>query len=290
MDEHKPAPFIDAPLPEGIARAAENLGVKKAHYGGATLFALAVLAGAFIGLGAMIATLVVSGADGMMPFGVTKLLGGFVFSLGLILVLVGGAQLFTGDMLMVMAWASGKLRIRDMVRVWTMVWLGNFVGAAITAVLVFLSGQYMFGHGAVGATAVYYAVAKTGYPPFQALVLGILCNVLVCLAVWLSLAARSVTDKVLAIVFPVTAFVAAGFEHCVANMYYVPMGLLIQHGAPAEFWHEIGRAAPEIPLGAFIVNLLAVTAGNWIGGAILVGAIYWFIYLRPRDAAGKAAH
>ncbi|PNQ94993.1 formate transporter FocA (plasmid) [Azospirillum argentinense] len=276
-----PASSLDALMPDAIALAAENLGVKKANYDGATLFALAVLAGAFIALGGLFATVAMSGAEGMLPYGVTRLLGGLVFSLGLILVIVGGAQLFTGDALMVMAWASGRVRTGRMLRVWTMVWIGNFVGAAGTALLVFLSGQYAFGHGAVGASALYFATAKAGLPAGQAFFLGILCNVLVCLAVWLALGARSVTDKIMAIVFPVSAFVAAGFEHCVANMYFVPLGLLIEWGAPASFWADLGRAAPVIPVGQFLLNLAAVTLGNWFGGAVLVGAVYWFIYRRP---------
>ncbi len=275
------APSLDALLPDAIAVAAENLGVKKASYDTATLFALAILAGAFIALGGLFATVAMSGAEGMMPYGVTRLLGGLVFSLGLILVLVGGAQLFTGDALMVMAWASGRLKTRTMLKVWTTVWLGNFVGAAGTAVLVFLSGQYTFGHGAVGASALYFATAKSSLPTDQAFFLAILCNVLVCLAVWLALGARSVTDKILAVTLPVAAFVAAGFEHCVANMYFVPLGLLIEHGAPASFWADLGRSAPVIPVGHFLVNLAAVTLGNWVGGALLVGGVYWFIYRRP---------
>ncbi|NUB07452.1 formate/nitrite transporter family protein [Azospirillum sp. Vi22] len=276
-----PASSLDALMPDAIALAAENLGVKKANYDGATLFALAVLAGAFIALGGLFATVAMSGAEGMLPYGVTRLLGGLVFSLGLILVIVGGAQLFTGDALMVMAWASGRVKTGRMLQVWTMVWLGNFVGAAGTALLVFLSGQYAFGHGAVGASALYFATAKAGLPAGQAFFLGILCNVLVCLAVWLALGARSVTDKIMAIVFPVSAFVAAGFEHCVANMYFVPLGLLIEWAAPVSFWADLGRAAPVIPVGQFLLNLAAVTLGNWFGGAVLVGAVYWFIYRRP---------
>ncbi|HYH21797.1 MAG TPA: formate/nitrite transporter family protein [Azospirillum sp.] len=286
MDMHRPAgleaPYtLDARLPDAIALAAEELGVKKAHYDTPTLLALAVLAGAFIALGGLFATVAMSGAEGMLSYGVTRLLGGLVFSLGLVLVVVGGAQLFTGDALMVMAWASGRLTWRQMLRVWTLVWLGNFVGALGTAALVFLSGQYTFGHGAVGATALYVATAKSALPVMQAFFLGILCNVLVCLAVWLALGARSVSDKILAIALPVSAFVAAGFEHCVANMYFVPLGLLIQWGAPDGFWAELGRTFPPIDAGRFLVNLGAVTLGNWIGGAVLVGAVYWFIYRRP---------
>jgi formate transporter len=275
-----PVPALDALMPDAIALAAENLGVKKAHTDTATLFALAVLAGAFVALGGLFATVVMSGAEGVQPYGVTRLLGGLVFSLGLVLVIVGGAQLFTGDALMVMAWASGRLKARQMLRVWTVVWLGNFTGALGTAVLVFLSGQYTFGHGAVGATALYLATAKSGLPVMQAFILGILCNVLVCLAVWLALGARSVADKILAIILPVSAFVAAGFEHRVANMYFVPLGLLIEWGAPDSFRAELPLGFPPINVGHFLLNLGAVTLGNWIGGAVLVGAVYWFIYRR----------
>jgi len=294
MDTHRlpglhasvvPPASLDARLPDAIALAAEDLGVKKAHTDTATLFALAILAGAFVALGGLFATVTMSGAEGMLPYGVIRLLGGLVFSLGLVLVIVGGAQLFTGDALMVMAWASGRLKSGDMMRVWTTVWVGNFVGALGTALLVFLSGQYTFGHGAVGAQALYFATAKASLPMGQAFFLGIMCNVLVCLAVWLALGARSVTDKIVAVVLPVTAFVAAGFEHCVANMYFIPLGLLIQWGAPDAFWADLGRAAPAIPVAQFLLNLAAVTLGNWIGGALLVGAVYWFIYRRPSRLA-----
>lgn len=276
------APRLDALMPDAIARAAEDLGVKKAHYDTPTLFVLAVLGGAFIALGGLFATVTMAGAEGHLSYGVTRLLGGGVFSLGLVLILIGGAQLFTGDCLMVMAWASGRLRFGELMRVWTTVWIGNFVGASATAAIVFLSGQYKFGHGAVGASALYFASAKATYAPSEAFFLAILCNVLVCLAVWLALSARSVGDKILAITFPVSAFVAAGFEHCVANMYFVPLGLMIEAGAPASFWADLGTAArPPIPIGGFLTNLVVVTAGNWVGGAVLVGAVYWFLYRRP---------
>ncbi|SJZ52987.1 formate/nitrite transporter family protein [Consotaella salsifontis] len=276
--------------PASIAVAAEDLGVKKAASDPATLFALAMLAGAFIGLGAMFATTVVAGAEGILPYGVIRLLAGLTFSLGLILVLIGGAQLFTGDMLMVMAWASRRLTTAKMVKVWTTVWLGNLVGGVITAALVFASGQFAFGGGAVGAAAVHYAEAKAALPFGQAFALGILCNVLVCLAVWLALAGRTVADRIIAIVFPVTAFVAAGFEHCVANMYYLALGLFISWGAPKSFWSAHGGAAPEIPWSGVINNLVAVTAGNWVGGALLVGGVYWFIYRRPGIVAKELKH
>ncbi|MEV4605194.1 formate/nitrite transporter family protein [Neorhizobium sp. LMR1-1-1.1] len=272
--------------PDAIAVAAEEMGVKKASYDTLTLLGLAVLAGAFIGLGAMFATTTVAGADGMLSYGLTRLLAGLSFSLGLILVLIGGAQLFTGDMLMVMAWASRRIATTRMVHIWVFVWFGNLIGALVIAGLVFLSGQYTFGGNAIGVAALHYAEAKSALPVVEAFSLGILCNILVCLAVWLSLAGRTVADRILAIVFPVTAFVAAGFEHCVANMYYLGLGLMIRYGAPESFWTAIGHAPAEIPLSGVLTNLAVVTAGNWVGGALLVGGVYWFIYRRP----GKPHH
>jgi formate/nitrite transporter len=272
--------------PDAIAVAAEEMGVKKASYDTLTLLGLAVLAGAFIGLGAMFATTAGAGAEGMMSYGLTRLLAGLAFSLGLILVLIGGAQLFTGDMLMVMAWASRKISTRRMVRVWVLVWLGNLVGAVVVAGLVFFSGQYTFGNNAIGISALHYAEAKAALPIVNAFALGILCNILVCLAVWLALAGRTVADRILAIIFPVTAFVAAGFEHCVANMYYLSLGLMIRYGAPESFWTGIGHQPGAIPMSGVFTNLAVVTAGNWVGGALLVGGVYWFIYRRP----GKPGH
>jgi formate transporter FocA len=275
---------IDALLPPEMAVKAEAIGVKKAGMDAVSVFVLAVLAGAFIALGAAFSSTVVAGAAGALPFGVVRLLAGLVFSLGLILVVVGGAELFTGNNLIVMAWANRKVTAGALLRNWAIVYLGNFVGAAATAVLLFLSGQYAFGNGAVGATALATAHAKVGLGFTQAVVLGILCNALVCLAVWLSYSGRSTADKIFAIVPPITAFVAAGFEHSVANMYFIPIGLFIKAGAPDSFWSAIGKTAgdyPDLTWDRFFVNnLLPVTLGNIIGGALLVGAVYWFVYLR----------
>jgi formate transporter len=275
--------------PAAIAVAAEALGAKKAAYDGSTLFVLAILGGAFISLGGLFAIVALAGADGQLPWGLAHVLGGTVFSLGLVLILIGGGQLFTGDCLMVMTWASGKLKFGALMRVWVVVWFGNLLGAVATALLIFLSGEYRFGHGAVGATALQYATLKAGLPPREAFFLAILCNVLVCLAVWLSLASRTVAGKVVAIIFPVAAFVAAGFEHCVADMFFVPLGLMIVHWAPAGFWTDLGHgtamAPPVIAVSAFLRNLMIVTAGNWVGGACFVGAPYWFAY-RRRHASG----
>ncbi|WP_082717321.1 MULTISPECIES: formate/nitrite transporter family protein [Burkholderia] len=279
-------PLFNALTPPAIARAAEDLGVKKAHYDIATLFVLAILGGAFISFGGFFAIVAMSGANGYMSFGITRLVGGVVFSLGLVLIMCGGAQLFTGDCLMVMAWASKRLRFREMIRVWVTVWVGNGIGAVATAVLLFLGGTYKIGHGAFGASALALASAKANDVPMEAFFLAILCNVMVCLAVWLSLAARSLTDKMLAIALPVAMFVAAGFEHCIADMFFVPFGLMIVKWAPQSFWLDLGHgtvaAAPPIPLEHFLGNLALITAGNWIGGALLVGAVYWFVFCRKR--------
>jgi formate/nitrite transporter len=226
-----------------------------------------------------------------VPFGIVRLLAGLVFSLGLILVVVSGAELFTGNNLIVVAWASGKVSTRLLLASWLVVYLGNFTGALATAGLVYLSGQYTFGQGAVGAAALATANTKVGFEFWQAIALGILCNALVCLAVWMSYSARTTTDRILTVIPPVTAFVAAGFEHSIANMYYVPAGLLIKSGAPATFWSAIGKTAadyPNLTWGRFFLNnLLPVTIGNIIGGALMVGAVYWFVYLRGA-ASGQA--
>jgi len=281
---------LDAVLPPEMAEKAEAAGVKKAGLSAATTFILAVLAGAFIALGAIFATTVTAGAAGNLSFGVARLLAGLVFCLGLVLVVVAGAELFTGNNLIVMAWASRRISTASLLRNWAIVYVGNFVGALATAVLVVASGQYAFGAGSIGSNALAIANAKCSLGFVQAFALGILCNALVCLAVWLCFSARSTTDKILSIIFPITAFVAAGFEHCVANMYFVPVGLLIADFAPPEFWQDVGRLTGDYPALSWsrfaIGNLLPVTLGNIVGGSLLVGAVYWVVY--RRGAPGRA--
>ncbi|MFN3656318.1 MAG: formate/nitrite transporter family protein [Pseudolabrys sp.] len=267
---------VDALVPAEIARKAETVGAEKVRMDFWRLMVLAILAGAFIGLGAMFATTVMSGAGDTVPYGVSRLLGGLVFCLGLVLVVLGGAELFTGNMLMTMALASGKVRMAEMLRAWAIIYVGNFIGAVGLAGLVFLSGQYEFGGGSVARAALDIATAKVALSFMQALLLGVLCNLLVCLAVWLALGARSAADKVLAVLFPVSAFVAAGFEHSVANMYFVPLGLFIAAAQSLDL--------PGLTWGAFALSLIPVTIGNIIGGAVLVGVVYWFVYLRGREA------
>lgn len=280
-----PFPKIDALLPREMAEQAERIGAEKARLDTASLLTLAVLAGAFIAFGAMFATIVVAGADGVLPYGVARLLAGMVFSLGLVLVVVGGAELFTGNNLMVMALAGGKVTLVEVLRAWTLVYIGNFVGAAATALLIFVAGVYGHGDGSVGAVALSAAQAKATLPFVAALVHGILGNILVCLAVWLCFSARTTTDRILAIVPPISAFVAAGFEHSVANMYLLPFAILTKDWAPSSFWVSIGQSPSDfnaVDWTALLTNLVPVTIGNVIGGGILVGAVYWFVYLRRR--------
>jgi formate transporter len=278
---------IDALLPDAMAKKVEDIGVAKSKMGFVKTFMLSLLAGAFIGFGAIFATTVTTDSD--MYWGMTKLVGGLAFSLGLILVIVAGAELFTGNNLISMAWASGRVKTYDVIRNWVIVYFGNMIGAVSLAVLLFFSAQHTFSDGALGLNALNIAEAKCSLGFGQAVALGILCNILVCLAVWLCFSARSTTDKILAIIFPITAFVAAGFEHSIANMYFIPNGLLIKSTASAEFWSSIGSSPDQftqLTIDNFLIyNLLPVTIGNIIGGAFMVGMVYWFIFLRKKSPA-----
>jgi len=270
---------VDALLPHEMAAKAEAVGVKKAQMPALEMFFLAILAGAFIALGAVFATTVAAGNTDW-PFGVIKLLVGLSFSLGLILVIVGGAELFTGNNLIAMAWASQKVKTKCLLRNWGIVYVGNLVGSVGTAILTLIARQYTFGGGAVGHTALAIANGKVHLGFWQAIALGILCNALVCLAVWLTFSARSTVDKIAAIIFPITAFVAVGFEHSVANMYFIPRGLLIKQFDPA-FAASTGLDLSGLTWGNFLLhNLLPVTIGNIIGGSLLVAGFYWVIFLR----------
>ncbi len=270
----------DAYAPADMAVRVEAVGVTKANLDAATMFALAVLAGAFIAIGANFATVVFT--DNGLGYGVSRLAGGVVFSLGLILVIVGGAELFTGNNLMVMACASGEVSTLRLLRNWSIVYLGNFAGALGSALGVYLTGQWSFDAYRIGATALNIANAKVNYDFLSAFMLGVFCNALVCLAVWLCFSAHTTGDKVLAIIPPIAAFVAMGFEHSIANMYFVPLGLLLR-GDP----HVLASAAKSAEqyanltwTGFFRNNLLPVTLGNVFGGGVMVAAVYWFVYLR----------
>jgi formate/nitrite transporter len=267
-----------------MAERVEDLGVKKATMDAWSMFALAVLAGSFIGLGAEFFTLVIT--DSGLGFGMNKLVGGLAFCLGLILVVVAGAELFTGNNLIAMAWVAGKLTLGQVMRNWLIVYLGNLVGSLGTVLFMYLTHQWAFADYRVGATALSIANSKVNLPFSAALARGILCNVLVCLAVWLTLSGRSVTDKILAVLFPITAFVASGFEHSIADMYFIPMGLLMKD--EPQVVEAAGKVAAELVnmnAHGFLNSLFAVTTGNIFGGGFLVAVVYWFIYRRPKVLA-----
>ena len=212
------------------------------------------------------------------------MVAGLVFALGLSLVLIGGAQIFTGDVLMVMAWASGRLKAARVARVWGLVWIGNLVGSLGIALLVLLSGHHLFGAGQIGLTALRTAEAKAALPFDRAFFLGMLCNTLVCLAIWLSLSSRLPAHRVILTVLPIAAFVAAGFEHAVANMYFIAFGLMVKHTASDAFWdltHATPAMFPSLTMTGFAANLTAVTIGNVVGGAVFVAGAYWLLYRRP---------
>jgi formate transporter len=258
---------IDAYTPREIARKIEALGLAKARSDTVSLLLLAVLAGAFIALGALFFTMVVTRSA--LGFGMTRLLGGVAFSLGLILVIVGGAELFTGNNLVAMAWASRRITSAQLLRNWVLVYAGNAFGALGTVVLVLLGQVHQFGDGAVRETVLAIGHHKAALGVIEALALGVLCNSLVCLAVWLAMGGRSVADKILAIVWPIAAFVTMGFEHSIANLFFLPYALVLS-----------GFGEPQFLVG-ILRNLLAVTAGNILGGTVLVAGVYWFAYLRP---------
>ena len=265
-----------------MALACEATGSAKAGRDALTLLVLGLLAGAFIALGAIFMTVVLTGAGGL-PWGVARLLGGLAFSLGLILVIISGAELFTGDALMIVAWASRRITLAALLRAWSLVYVGNIAGALGTAALVFLAGHHGFAGGAVGKTALAIAASKAALPTVQLFFLAILCNVLVCLAVWMSFGARGAVDKVMVIIPPIAAFVAAGFEHSIANLYLLPYALAVKAWAGAGFWAAIGESAADyqaLSVGNVVHNIIVATIGNLVGGSLMVGAVYWFIYLR----------
>lgn len=256
--------FYDAYSPAEIAARVENAGIVKTRMPALQTITLGILAGAFIAFGGMFYTLVISGND--LGFGLTKLIGGMVFSLGLILVVVAGAELFTGNNLIVLAWADKRVSLYELLRNWLLVYLGNFIGSALMVYLVILAGSLEAGNGVVAETAQKIALGKVQLTFEEAFFRGVLCNALVCLAVWLCFAAHSVADKILAIIFPISAFVALGFEHSIANMYLIPVGYF--------------AGASEITIADFVLNIIPVTLGNIIGGSVFVALVYWIIYIR----------
>lgn len=274
---------FDAYAPREIAALVENVGIRKARLPLLQTLMLGMLAGAFIGLGALYSTLVAS--DASLGFAASRLAAGVCFSLGLLLVVVAGAELFTGNNLLAMACAAGKISALELARNWVLVCIANFAGAAGLAALVYLSGHWEMNSGALGQAYLKIAAQKAQLEPWRAFLLGVLCNILVCLAVWMAMAGRTVTDKFVAIVVPVSAFVAAGFEHSIANMYYFPLALLLKWGGA-----PLPAGAEAVSIAAMFGNLGPVIAGNLIGGSVLVALVYWAIYLRAaRPGTGSGA-
>jgi formate transporter len=263
----------DAFSPEQIAEKIEAGGVAKARLPLLSMAMLGMVAGGFIGLGALYSVVVLS--DAGLGFAAGRVLGGLAFSLGLILVVVAGAELFTGNNLLVMAWADRRISTWELLRGWLVVYIANAIGALGLAVIVYLSHHGDMNAGAIALQYVKTAEAKTALPFAEAFYKGALCNLLVCLAVWLAMAGRSVADKVLAIVFPISAFVAAGFEHSVANMYVIPLGILLRDGVP--------YTAASLDWPGFLANLVPVTLGNILGGSVLVALVYFVIYRRGKN-------
>ena len=270
---------FDAFSPKEIAARVGTTGVAKARLPLLSMLMLSVLAGAFISLGALY--FVIVRADAGLGFAARQVLGGVTFSLGLVLVVVAGAELFTGNNLLAMAWADGKISTRELLRNWTVVCAGNFAGAAGLALLVYLSRHPDMNGGAIAREVVSIAAAKAALPFWTAFFKGVLCNVLVCMAVWMAQAGRSVVDKAVAIVFPISAFVAAGFEHSIANMYFFPLAMLLQQ------FDQVGVGVHHITWAGFFGNLVPVILGNIIGGSVLVGLVYHVIYRRAPGAAGE---
>ncbi len=258
---------------------ANTAGEKKAKYTFAKLLALGYMAGIYIAFGAIFFTTVTS--YGGNP-GAVKLMGGLVFSLGLVLVVLAGAELFTGNNLMVVALLNKRISFKDLLRNWSIVYLGNFLGSLLIVVMMFLTKQYLQEDSIIGSRIINIASSKVSMDFTTVFVKAILCNILVCLAVWLTMVAKTISGKVLGIIFPISAFVSIGYEHSVANMYFVPIGILIKKYAPITFWNDLNTTSASfahLNTNTFLMNnLLPVTLGNIIGGVFFVGATYWFIH------------
>ncbi len=275
-------PF-DLILPPEVAKVAENTGVYKATKHPLTTFFLAITAGVFISI-AFVFYITSTTGGAALPFGVVKLIGGVCFSLGLILCIVCGADLFTSTVLIVVAKASGRITWAQLAKNWLNVYVGNFVGALVFVTLIFFAGMYMTAEGQWGLNLLQTADHKMHHTFIEAVCLGILANLLVCLAVWMSYSGRSLMDKMFAMILPVAMFVSSGFEHSIANMFLIPMAIAVRDFASPEFWTAVGSSAenfPHLTVMNFITdNLIPVTIGNIIGGGLLVGLTYWVIYLR----------
>ncbi|WP_076414753.1 formate transporter FocA [Shewanella sp. UCD-KL12] len=279
------ASLVDANTPLATALKVEDAAVVKVNRDTLSTLILATTAGVFIGL-AFIFYIVVTAGGNVLPYGLNKLIGGLCFSLGLMLVVILGGELFTSTVLTITARASKRITTQALLKNWGLVYLGNFIGAMLLVGIMIMAKHYEGAHGLLGLGYMQTAQAKLQHTFGQAFALGIMCNIMVCLAVWMAYAGRTVVDKLLAVILPVAMFVAAGFEHCIANMFLIPMAIITKHVAPSEFWANAGIAPSQfadLTWSQFLLNnLVPVTLGNIVGGAIFVGLTYWFVYRRPQ--------
>jgi formate/nitrite transporter len=281
-----PVPNLEDKAPQTIAETvAQKVSVGKTTSPWLSVLVLGILAGAYIGFGGMLATTVSFDMAGYLGVGFTKFMTGAVFSLGLMLVIIAGAELFTGNNLMISSAIAREITFGRMLERWALVYVANFIGSILIALLFVFSGLWRLSDGALGAAAVKIAYGKVNLPFIQALLRGVGCNWLVCLAVWMALAARQTIGKIFAIFFPIMGFVALGFEHSVANMYFIPTGIFLRVFAGVVA--PAGVAAESLNWLTFLwKNLLPVTIGNIIGGAVFVGMSYWSAYLRTGSQRG----
>ncbi|MCE0557655.1 MULTISPECIES: formate transporter FocA [unclassified Motilimonas] len=276
-------PF-DSLMPTEMAKKAEEVGIYKATKNPFQSLVLAISAGVFISIAFVFYTTVTIGtAD--MAYGISHLVGGLAFSLGLILVVICGGDLFTSSVLTTIARASGRISSSQLLKNWATVYVGNLIGAAFFVLLVWFAKLHLVANGAWGVNAMNIAQHKLHHDFTQAVALGLLCNLLVCLATWMTFSCRSATDKVVVMLLPVAMFVATGFEHSIANMFMVPMGIMVHTFADAAFWQNVGLEPAlyaDLTLKQFVLhNLIPVTIGNILGG-LLVGMTYWIIHLKPK--------
>lgn len=279
-DAERANPIVEAFSPSDIARRVEEAGVAKTRAGVAATLALGVMAGVFIALGAMLAGTISVGSE--LGAGPTKLLMGVGLAMGLFMVVITGAELFTGNNLMLMGLFTRRISILSLGRNWGLVYAGNLIGSLLIVALVYYGGWWAQGDYAFGGAAVATADAKVNLSFETAFVRGILANMLVCLAVWMAMAGRSAIDKLAGLFLPVCAFVAAGFEHSVANMYFVPVGVLLAAAEPQTLAAAGLADAPRLDVAWASHNLAAASLGNIVGGGVIVGLAHWFIHLREK--------
>lgn len=269
---------------------AEKFALSKAKKSSGLTLSLAIMAGAFIGLAFLFYITVTTGSADA-GWGLSRLAGGLAFSMGLILIVTCGGELFTSSVLSSISWANKQISFGKMLSIWGKVYVGNFIGAMLLLVIVSAAGLYQMDHGQWGLNALNIAQHKLHHTPVQAFALGVLCNLLVCLAIWLTFSSANALTKAMMTVMPVAMFVSSGFEHCVANMFMVPLGIVIHNFAPESFWQQIGMTASQyadLNIQQFVVaNLIPVTLGNIVGGSVLVGLANWGIYRRPQLKAAN---